>query len=266
MRPYKRRNKRCEPLPDEEYDNDDDDDEEEYEEFPDDAKQQQAPPLKKYKKDWKTKDLAPMRETIRCSEAEYEANIAFCCKICNCPTEEKEAFAAAAGDDSLVQTTEDYLWHRRCCHRKGMPDNPDDKWMDPFQKANDIIHVHHGADNSHGKFKAKESVCIEVGKGEIEQKYNVANNQLSELYNEDELEGRALPEACYFLFATAKRSHNRFPPDHSTRLLSNKPYQRNLKSFAKLQSKRSGNLARYRATVLVCKATYAKLQINLIPH
>jgi hypothetical protein len=183
MRPNARRRKSSEPLPDK---SDEDD-----EDFFDDAREQQAPPHKKNKKDWQTKDLEPTRKPIIWSEAEYEDNMAFCCKVCNCLRAEKEVF----GNDDIIQVTEDGLWHRKCCHRKGPP-FVDGEWMDPLHKARERIMYFDSKLDFAGKDKEKEEECVhtKVDKSEIAEKHRVAKYQLSELYNDDELEGRTLTE------------------------------------------------------------------------
>jgi hypothetical protein len=101
-----------------------------------------------------------------------EGRIAFCCAVCKCTEENK---ARVAGDEYInADGTDDYPWHRRCCH--GAFDSSEE-WADPHSTAISLD-------------KDEEDENEDYSILDIKAAYNEAGRQESEIYNND---GRVHP-------------------------------------------------------------------------
>ena len=148
----------------------------------DDEKQEAAHPSPLKKRQTKVKP-SDIRQSLdvgeECTEtdAEIEANIAFCCKICNCPDEEKQKFS----NDEYIQESVECLWHRRCCHRTGNAVGAD--WLSEYGKGMAQL----GAKMWNGATSEEAEEIIEVVEpNEVYQKYISNKRQEAELHNEDD--------------------------------------------------------------------------------
>jgi hypothetical protein len=96
-----------------------------------------------------------------------EGRIAFCCAVCKCTEENK---ARVAGDEYInADGTDDYPWHRRCCH--GAFDSSEE-WADPHSTAISLD-------------KDEEDENKDYSIFDIQPAYNEAGRQESEIYNND---------------------------------------------------------------------------------
>jgi hypothetical protein len=110
------------------------------------------------------------------TDAEIEANVAFCCKICYCPDAVKLKFAG----NEYIQPSEECLWHRRCCHRVW---NPRIDWLPEYEKSSAELEANMAAND----FSFEEVKEIElVNPNEVYQKYLSNKRQEAELHNEDD--------------------------------------------------------------------------------
>lgn len=120
--------------------------------------------------------LEPGREW---SDEEILRNIAFCCKICNCPSRVKEI---CADDDhgSFITPAQDVVWHRRCCHRAfdarvdWLPDLEIQKLVMEEKLISGALQVDEGLNT--------------IGLKALHGLYMTNRRHQSEIHNEDELE------------------------------------------------------------------------------
>jgi hypothetical protein len=115
-----------------------------------------------------------------------EARVAFCCYQCFCPEEVKQQIP---DDDPFIQTSEDGLYHRRCCHN--VIGQHDEDWKTPFE---------HALDNA----ELKVEICHDILTiNELQQQYTIANRHHNALYNADGLPGTNVNvglKFCHFVF------------------------------------------------------------------
>jgi hypothetical protein len=145
----------------------------------DDQKQRAAHPTKKKKTKVKP---ANIRKSLNigneCNEtdAEIEANIAFCCKICNCPDAVKNKFV----NDEYIQQSEESLWHRRCCHQAS---DPGIHWLPAYDQG--LAEVEANMVANHFSFEEVKEIEL-VNPNEVYEKYLSNKRQEAELHNEDD--------------------------------------------------------------------------------
>jgi hypothetical protein len=65
---------------------------------------------------------------------ECEAKIAFCCSQCYCS---EEIRAQIPHDNAFVRSSDDGLFHRRCCH--GLIEDPYEDWMCQYEKSSEEL-------------------------------------------------------------------------------------------------------------------------------
>jgi hypothetical protein len=111
-----------------------------------------------------------------------EKSIAFCCFRCHCSKLRKSQIPR---DDRFIQSGENSLYHRRCCHK--VIDTPKDTWLSPMEDAN--------AKAEENLMKGIEDTTTMDDEKQtdfptIKRVYNSAKSKESEMYNEDSLAGK----------------------------------------------------------------------------
>jgi hypothetical protein len=129
---------------------------------------------------------------------EIEEQMAFCCFNCNCSDARR---GRIPWNDKYVHSSDDSLWHRRCCHN--VVDAPSEDWLSPVDQA-----VHDAEPTEEELILLSQEIPDEKQSSmqELRQKYRTSKVQESEMYNEDELEGAyfimELPKSHCCLFIT----------------------------------------------------------------
>jgi hypothetical protein len=120
-------------------------------------------------------------EGVVITDDQIEKRLAFCCFKCTCSDARRGKIPT---DDKYVHSSDDSLWHRRCCHN--LVDPPSEDWLSPTDQA--LNDAEPSEENYHllGQEITDEK---QFDMGELKQKYWTAKRHESEMYNEDELEG-----------------------------------------------------------------------------
>jgi hypothetical protein len=120
-------------------------------------------------------------EGVELTDVHIEKRLAFCCFKCTCSDARRRRIPS---NDKYVHSSDDSLWHRRCCHN--LVDPPSEDWLSPTDQA--LLDVEPTEENYHllGQEITDDK---QFDMGELTRKYWTAKTHESEMYNEDELEG-----------------------------------------------------------------------------
>lgn len=149
--------------------------------------EEQQPPLPERKRARKqhaknkARILDGYKEGVVIKDVEIEKRMDFCCCTCTCSEEQR---GRIHWDDQYVHSSDDSLWHRRCCHN--LVDPPPEDWLSPFDQA--ILDAEPTEENYH-LMDQKMTDEKRVDMGDLREKYWTAKRHESEMYNEDEMEG-----------------------------------------------------------------------------
>jgi hypothetical protein len=156
-------------------------------ELPEDAsssdEQQILPERKKASKQHSSRAriLDGYNEGVEISDVEIEKRLDFCCFQCTCSEARRGRIPS---NDQYVHSSDDSLWHRRCCHN--LVDLPPEEWLSPADQA--ILDAVPTEENYH--LLGQESTDVqEFELEDLRKKYWTAKRHESEMYNEDEIEG-----------------------------------------------------------------------------
>jgi hypothetical protein len=128
-------------------------------------------------------ELIPVETTWE----EFEAKIAFCCSTCYCS---EEIRAQIPHDNAFVQSSDDGLFHRRCCH--GLIEDPYEDWACQFEIATDEAI----AALEEGHSPAESNPIVEIPKSKWKEfvtgGFKSAKRCETQIYNGDDLPGTCL--------------------------------------------------------------------------
>jgi hypothetical protein len=136
-----------------------------------------ADPIDQKKKKFKVKHLGtrlkddndPGVIDVNTPNEYMEARVAFCCYQCSCPDDIKDQIP---DDDPFIQSSEEGLYHRRCCHKVF---EPDENWTSPFEHAAEEVLL-----------QEEEEVCHYVmTPQELQEQYRNAIMHQNASYNAD---------------------------------------------------------------------------------
>jgi hypothetical protein len=146
--------------------------------------QQQLPERKRARRGQdanRARILDGYNEGVELTDVLIEKSLAFCCFKCTCSDATRGRIPY---NDKYVHSSDESLWHRRCCH--GLVDPPSEDWLSPSDQA--LLDAEPTEENYH-LLGQKNSDEKPYDMGVLRQKVMTAKTQESEMHNEDELEG-----------------------------------------------------------------------------